>query len=99
MVEKICDISKIFLIFAIERLTLKGTQILFDIKIGKNSAGKQIIIFQDNGPGMNKEQFDDYHIGAKPTKVKGKGIGFAGIGAKVYLAVDDSVQIWTETCC
>ena len=70
-----------------------------DIKIGKNSDGKHIIIFEDNGPGMNREQFNDYHIGAKPTKVKGKGIGFAGIGAKVYLAVDDSVQIWTETCC
>ena len=70
-----------------------------DIKIGKNSNGKRMITFQDNGPGMNKEVFADYHVGSRSTKSKGTGIGFAGIGAKVYLAAWDKTEIFTETCC
>ena len=70
-----------------------------DIKIGKNSNGKCMITFQDNGPGMNKEVFADYHVGSRSTKSKGTGIGFAGIGAKVYLAAWDKTEIFTETCC
>ena len=70
-----------------------------DIKIGKNSNGKRMITFQDNGPGMNKEVFADYHVGSRSTKSKGTGIGFAGIGAKVYLAAYDKTEIITETCC
>ena len=71
-----------------------------DIKFGLNRNGKRIISFQDDGPGMSEKQFADYHVGALANKVKGEGIGFAGIGAKVYLAKDSKdVQIFTETCC
>ena len=78
-------------------LDVNATKI--DIKIEKNQDGKNIISFQDNGPGMNKSIFDDYHVGSRSTKSKGYGIGFAGIGAKVYLAAWDKTQIITETCC
>jgi len=50
----------------------------------------------DNGTGMTKSQFIEYHNIASLTKEKGKGgIGFAGIGAKVYL--DRAYYIITET--
>ena len=71
-----------------------------DIKFGLDPSGKRIISFQDDGPGMNEKQFADYHIAAKQNKVKGEGIGFAGIGAKVYIGRDfQDAQIFTETCC
>ena len=71
-----------------------------DIKFGLDHNEKRIISFQDDGPGMNEKQFADYHIAAKQNKVKGEGIGFAGIGAKVYIGRDfQDAQIFTETCC
>ena len=70
-----------------------------DIKIGKDSNGKHWISFEDNGDGMDKKTFESYHVIAKSTKTYGKSIGFAGVGAKVYLAVGDFVKIFTETCC
>ena len=78
-------------------LDILATEI--DIKIGKDSNGKYWISFEDNGSGMDKKTFDSYHVIARSTKTYGKGIGFAGVGAKVYLAVGDFVRIFTETCC
>ena len=50
----------------------------------------------DNGTGMTEEQFKEYHNIASLTKEKGKGgIGFAGIGAKIYL--DKADYVITET--
>lgn len=50
----------------------------------------------DNGTGMTEEQFREYHNIASLTKEKGKGgIGFAGIGAKIYL--DKAEYVITET--
>ena len=69
------------------------------IKIGKDSNGKYWISFEDNGNGMDKKTFESYHVIARSTKTYGKSIGFAGVGAKVYLAVGDFVRIFTETCC
>ena len=48
---------------------------------------------------MDKKTFESYHVIAISTKTYGKSIGFAGVGAKVYLAVGDFVRIFTETCC
>jgi hypothetical protein len=49
----------------------------------------------DNGCGMSKEQFHEYHNIASLTKDKGKSIGFAGVGAKIFL--DRADYIITES--
>ena len=57
-----------------------------------------VISFYNNGPGMNEKQFEDYHVVARSSKTKGRGIGFAGVGAKVYLAAwPEGTVIHTET--
>lgn len=51
---------------------------------------------KDNGKGMTAYEFKEYHNVASLTKVKGAGgIGFAGVGAKIYL--DRAEYIITET--
>ena len=59
----------------------------------------QHISFRDNGPGMNKKQFNAYHDISASDKQKGKGIGFAGVGAKVYIGVWNNTVIHTERTC
>jgi len=49
----------------------------------------------DNGKGMSPSQLEHYHDIAATTKVRGKGIGFAGIGAKLALLV--ARDVITET--
>lgn len=49
----------------------------------------------DNGKGMRRQELREYHNIAATTKIRGKGIGFAGIGAKLSLLVAASVI--TET--
>ena len=63
-----------------------------DITIGDHH-----ITFRDNGPGMNRKQFKAYHKISGVNKIKGRGIGFAGVGAKVYLAIWKNTVIHTET--
>lgn len=67
------------------------------VSFGIDSDGNQYISFHNDGPPMNKKQFDDYHVIARSSKAKGSGIGFAGIGAKVYLAAWEKTVITTET--
>lgn len=50
----------------------------------------------DNGKGMTKKDFKDYHDLASVKKHKGSGIGWAGIGAKLY--IDRARTVYTETC-
>jgi hypothetical protein len=45
------------------------------------------LTFVDNGEGMTPKQFEQYHDIAATTKVRGRGIGFAGVGAKLALLV------------
>ena len=45
------------------------------------------LTFADNGRGMDSKGFEQYHDIAATTKVRGKGIGFAGVGAKLALLV------------
>ena len=59
--------------------------------------GNRHISFLDNGPGMTKKQFNAYHTISASDKRKDAGIGFAGVGAKVYLAVWKQTVIHTET--
>jgi hypothetical protein len=53
------------------------------------------LTFVDNGEGMNREGFTQYHDIASTGKVRGKGIGFAGVGAKLSLLV--CKEVLTET--
>jgi len=51
---------------------------------------------KDNGRGMTEYEFREYHNIASLTKVKDAGgIGFAGVGAKIYL--DRAEYILTES--
>lgn len=45
----------------------------------------------DNGKGMKRDILADYHNIATTTKIRGKGIGFAGVGAKLSLLIADYV--------
>jgi hypothetical protein len=49
----------------------------------------------DNGNGMSLYDFKEYHNVASLTKRRGEGIGFAGVGAKIFL--DRAEFIVTET--
>lgn len=49
----------------------------------------------DNGQGMRRPAFREYHNIAATTKERGSGIGFAGVGAKLSLLIAESVT--TET--
>lgn len=49
----------------------------------------------DNGKGMTEKDFEEYHDIAATTKVRGKGIGFAGVGVKLSLLLSN--KIFTET--
>lgn len=54
------------------------------------------IICEDNGKGMNKKEFEDYHnLGSLSKDKSPKTIGFAGIGAKLCLDLCD--RVYTET--
>ncbi len=49
----------------------------------------------DNGKGMSAKEFEEYHDIAATTKVRGKGIGFAGVGVKLALLI--AKKVITET--
>jgi len=49
----------------------------------------------DNGKGMSQYELKEYHNVASLTKRRGEGIGFAGVGAKVFL--DRAEYTITET--
>lgn len=51
----------------------------------------------DNGRGMDAKTFENYHTIALSSKDKSKGIGFAGVGAKIYLAAWSGASVITET--
>lgn len=49
----------------------------------------------DNGSGMQRKSMRQYHDIAASTKVRGQGIGFAGVGIKLGLLVCE--EVLTET--
>lgn len=63
----------------------------------KEDGNDSYVIFHNDGKPMNKKEFDDYHTISASTKQKGKGIGFAGVGAKIFLAAFDAAEIITIT--
>ncbi len=61
-----------------------------EIRFIVNSREKSLTAL-DNGRGMSPPQLEKYHDIAATTKVRGKGIGFAGVGAKLALLVAKEV--------
>lgn len=76
-------------------IDVKASEISMELKAGLDD--KRTVSFHNDGPPMTKNQFNDYHVIARSSKSKGAGIGFAGIGAKVYLAAWNKASIRTET--
>src|SRR3989442_11892352 len=55
----------------------------------------KIVRVLDEGKGMTQNEFAQYHNLGSLSKHRGSGIGWAGIGAKLYL--DRCASIYTET--
>ena len=55
------------------------------------------VTFLNDGPPMSKADFKNYHTISSSTRTKGDGIGFAGVGAKIFLAAWDKAEIITTT--
>jgi hypothetical protein len=58
-------------------------------------AAQSTLTVVDNGSGMQRKDMRQYHDIAASTKVRGQGIGFAGVGIKLGLLVCEEVH--TET--
>ncbi|MGC8682265.1 MAG: ATP-binding protein, partial [Candidatus Acidifodinimicrobium sp.] len=56
----------------------------------------QWIKFLDNGKGMDGEAFKEYHNLGSLSKERGKGIGFAGVGAKLYIDLCSKIETVTK---
>jgi len=56
---------------------------------------RKVLRVIDNGKGMTHSEFSQYHNLGSLTKERGSGIGWAGVGAKLYL--DRSGSIYSET--
>lgn len=85
--------SEVVLIESIANSIDGGASIL-NIIIDRNDKTYSLI---DNGNGMSKDNFESYHTVALSSKDKSKGIGFAGVGAKIYLASWEGATVITET--
>jgi len=64
------------------------------ISFHTDSEQKAVVII-DNGKGMRRPELREYHNIAATAKIKGRGIGFAGIGAKLSLLI--ASEVLTET--
>jgi Histidine kinase-, DNA gyrase B-, and HSP90-like ATPase len=58
-------------------------------------ASAPALTIADDGAGMRRRELARYHDIAASTKVRGAGIGFAGVGIKIALLV--SAEVLTET--
>ena len=69
-----------------------------DVSITTDS-GRKVFRVVDNGKGMTKGEFEEnYHALSISSKAKGEGIGFAGVGSKLYLVfLSAGESIVTET--
>ena len=58
-------------------------------------AGEALLVVVDDGLGMRRRELARYHDVAASTKVRGLGIGFAGVGIKLGLLASE--EVLTET--
>src|SRR5213594_3082063 len=58
-------------------------------------AAAAALVVADDGSGMRRPELARYHDIASSTKVRGQGIGFAGVGIKLGLLVCE--EVLTET--
>ena len=56
-----------------------------------NAPTQRFFTITDNGKGMNRKELAEYHNIASSTKTRGRGIGFAGVGAKLSLLISSAV--------
>ncbi|MBI5220939.1 MAG: ATP-binding protein [Candidatus Liptonbacteria bacterium] len=61
-----------------------------DIRLEVDPAGRRLRC-GDDGRGMRRAELKEYHNIAATTKQRGRGIGFAGVGAKLSLLIADKV--------
>lgn len=57
--------------------------------------GRTTLTILDDGRGMRRRELARYHDVAASTKIRGEGIGFAGVGIKIGLLVSE--EVLTET--
>lgn len=67
-----------------------------NVTLGIDSEGKYIK-FVNNGPPMSKDDFVNYNTLARSSKQFGEGLGWAGIGAKLYLGIWKGSKIITTS--
>jgi len=85
------DVTEIVVVELIANsLDAKASRILINF-----DPRNKVLVIEDNGTGMNRSQFDEYHDFAAGLKVRGSGIGFAGLGAKISFNIAD--RVITET--
>ena len=71
-----------------------------DITFSKKNNTTGYVSFHNNAPPMDEKQFygiKGYHQVSFSSKRKGNGIGFAGVGAKLFLTSEQGGQIITVT--
>jgi len=73
---------------------ISATQL--DVTLGIDSRGKYVK-FVNNGPPMNNADFVNYNTLARSSKKFGEGLGWAGIGAKLYLGIWQDSKIITTS--
>src|SRR5688572_24238310 len=61
----------------------------------RTDPGEALLVVVDDGQGMRRRELARYHDIAASTKVRGEGIGFAGVGIKLGLLVSE--EVLTET--
>ena len=67
-----------------------------DVTLGKDS-GQKYIQFVNNGPTMTRADFVNYNTLARSSKKFGESLGWAGIGAKLYLGIWPDSKIITTS--
>ncbi len=72
-----------------------------EVRLLHDASGRKIFRVLDNGKGMTEHEFkENYHALSISSKTKGEGIGFAGVGSKLYLvflASGDSIVTETKS--
>ena len=61
----------------------------------RTDPAESLLVVVDDGQGMRRRELARYHDIATSTKVRGQGIGFAGVGIKLGLLASD--EVLTET--